>query len=65
MGNEDFAFDEFMICMQLTDSSFGGSLANSMGLESCVYHNVINHSPDSLKIFIRTIIDQVPIFIGF
>ena len=48
------------IALQICDSGFpGGSFAHSLGLESALYHKLVNSAPGSLDLFVFATLEQV------
>ena len=50
---------ELWLVFQISDSSFGGSLCHSLGLESALSHGLIQRRSDSLNKYIKGVIGQV------
>lgn len=49
---------EIWLAFQLCDSSYGGALAHSAGVESAFKHGIISKSVDSMIKYILLVIDQ-------
>lgn len=50
---------EHWIATQICDSSFGGSLSHSMGLESAFHLGILKMSSESIRDYLHQLLDQV------